>query len=356
LPIGLPMYDIHTIGAGGGSIAWRDIGGSLRVGPQSAGAIPGPACYGRGGKLATVTDANVVLGRIRPEHFLGGAMRLEVELAREAIERVGREIDRDLMTAALGIVQIAEANMAAAVRAVTSRRGHDPRQFALLSFGGAGGLHACAIAELLEIPWVLVPPYSGALSALGMMVAPATVDVSRTVIHLGQLDDASLREQFDLAEEEAGRQLPGDGEYLRYADVRFRGQSHEISVDVKRPSMAEVQAIFQARYAEIYGRIPQGRAIEIVALRVRKSIAAPAMIFPAITGAPSLMQNITLIDAQGNSRDAYAWTRRDVRDLGNASGPGLVIDPEATTYVPPEWKASARDDGTIILERIMESK
>src|SRR5689334_18251709 len=217
-------------GRAGGVVADLDGGGSLRVGPRSAGAVPGPACYGRGGTEPTVTDANLVLGRLLPDYFLGGGMQIEPDLAREAVGRLARRIDRDVTTTALGIVRIAEANMAAAVRAVTSRRGHDPRQFALLSFGGAGGLHACAVADALEIPGVMIPPYCGALSALGMVVAPPTVDVSRTVVHLDPLNDAGLVREFAIAEDQATEQLPRAGTVSRFADVRFRGQSYEIQI------------------------------------------------------------------------------------------------------------------------------
>ena len=167
LPIALPMFDIHTVGAGGGSIACVDPGGALRVGPRSAGAEPGPACYGRGGIEPTVTDANVVLGRILPRQFLGGTMRLDVDAAASAIVRLADRIGKPAIQTALGITKIAENNMSQAIRAVTSRRGHDPRNFALVSFGGAGGLHACALAELLEIKTILIPPYCGVLRRWG---------------------------------------------------------------------------------------------------------------------------------------------------------------------------------------------
>src|SRR3954464_1017020 len=181
-PIQLPMVDVHTVGAGGGSIGWRDAGGALRVGPRSAGADPGPACYGRGGTEPTVTDANLCLGRIIPDQFLGGAMRVDCDLARRALEPLAGAMGMNTTQAALGIVRVAEANMTNAVRAVTAQRGHDPRGFTLVSFGGAGGLHACGLADGLKITRVMVPPYCGVLSALGMVVAPAVVDVSRTVL------------------------------------------------------------------------------------------------------------------------------------------------------------------------------
>jgi N-methylhydantoinase A len=350
LPIALPMYDIHTVGAGGGSVAYRDLGGSLRVGPRSAGALPGPACYNRGGTDPTVTDANLLLGRILPDQFLGGAMRIEPELAKEAIARLAQEIDRDLTTTALGILRIAEANMAAAVRAVTSRRGLDPRHFSLLTFGGAGGLHACAIADHLDIPRVLVPPYCGALSALGMVVAPPSVDLSRTVIHL-DLDDVRLVEEFAAVESDAESLLPGPATITRHADVRFRGQSHEIAVPVEEISLSSIRQNFESAYATLYGRVPQNRPVELVALRIRRTAPAPQVHLPSITTGPSLRRPISLLDSTGHSHNAIALTRRDVRDMGTALGPALVIDPEATTYLPPHWTATARDDGTLILRR-----
>ncbi len=164
LPLGLPAFDIITVGAGGGSIAWLDAGGALRVGPRSAGAVPGPACYGRGGADPAVTDANLLLGRIIPDRFAGGSMRIEPDLARRAIEPLARAMGKSVEETALGIVRVAEQNMSRAIRAVTSRRRLDPRDFTLVSFGGAGGLHACALAESLDIPRVLVPPYCGVLA------------------------------------------------------------------------------------------------------------------------------------------------------------------------------------------------
>jgi N-methylhydantoinase A len=163
LPLGLATLDIHTVGAGGGSIAYLDAGGALRVGPRSAGAVPGPACYGRGGESPTVTDANVMLGRILPDQFAGGSMKIDPGAARESIAPLAEAMEKTIVDTALGIVRVAESNMARAIRAVTSRRGLDPRKFTLLGFGGAGGLHACALAESLEIRRVLVPPFCGVL-------------------------------------------------------------------------------------------------------------------------------------------------------------------------------------------------
>jgi N-methylhydantoinase A len=356
LPIGLPMFDIHSIGAGGGSIAHVDTGGALRVGPRSAGATPGPACYARGGTDPTVTDANVVLGRILPQHFLGGTMTLDVARAHIAVRAVAERIGKSVIEAALGIVRVAEANMAHAVRAVSSRRGHDPRRFALVSFGGAGGLHACALAEALEMSRVIVPPYCGVLSALGMVVAPPVADASRTVVQLGDaLDDDRLAAEFGALSELTMRQVPYDQTERTeaYADARFRGQSHELMVRAPRPGRAAIEQAFHDEYRRAYGRIPQGRAVEIVTLRVRRVGHPPGVTLPHSPDSTSLVDTFAeLVDDEGATIRAAAVSRGTLRRSAQPrSGPVLIIDPEATTFVPPDWRVSVADHGTLILER-----
>jgi N-methylhydantoinase A len=325
LPIGVPMFDIHTIGAGGGSIAYIDPGGALRVGPQSAGAVPGPACYARGGTLPTVTDANLVLGRLPRDGFLNGRMKLDLDAATRAIEPLANSINRSVIETALGIVRVAESNMAQAIRAVTSRRGHDPRDFALVSFGGAGGLHACALAEQLEIPRVIVPPYCGVLSALGMVVAAPVVDVSQTVLHLrDQLDDDRLAAEFGALSARSIEQISYDdtSQIDVFADVRFAGQSHEITVRVARPSIELIRQEFLTAYAQLYGQAPSHRAMEVVTLRLRRTGRAPSIMLPSLS--------------------------RQLVQLDQAT---LIVDPEATTYVPSGWAIETRAEGTIVLTR-----
>jgi N-methylhydantoinase A len=355
LPIGLPMFDIHTVGAGGGSIAQIDAGGALRVGPNSAGAVPGPACYGRGGTNATVTDANVVLGRIVPEHFLGGRMKLDTKSAHTAVERIARQIGKSVIETALGIVRVAEANMSHAIRAVSSRRGHDPRRFALVSFGGAGGLHACALAESLEMSRVVVPPYCGVLSALGMIVAPPIADASRTVVQLGKaLDDDRLPAEFGALSEITMRQIPFDRTERTeaYADVRFKGQSHELKVRIDRPSRAAIESAFLSEYDRAYGQAPKDRVIEIVTLRVRRIGRAAAIELPdALDRQHGSEESIELVDDSGTSVRAFAVPRSQFDSGVARSGPLLVIDDEATTYIPPSWSARRADHGTLVLER-----
>jgi N-methylhydantoinase A len=355
LPIGLPMFDIHTVGAGGGSIAWVDTGGAVRVGPRSAGAVPGPACYARGGTVATVTDSNLVLGRIRPDHFLGGTMKLDVELAHRAIAQVARQINKSIVETALGIVKVAEANMASAIRAVSSRRGFDPRQFTLVSFGGAGGLHACGLADALDMDRVLVPPSCGVLSALGMIVAPPVADASRTVIQLqGALDDGRLAAEFGAISEQTMRQIPYEQteSVEAFADVRFKGQSHELKVRIDAPNRATIERAFREEYARVYGRAPERRTIEIVTLRVRRIGSAPAVDLPEDQSEAAVTQEpIELVTADGTSKQARALTRYSLPRNEPQPGPLLIVDGEATTYIPVQWSATRMRFGTLVLTR-----
>jgi len=359
LPIGLPTFDIQTVGAGGGSIAYLDAGGALRVGPRSAGAMPGPACYGRGGTEPTVTDANLVLGRVLPDRFAGGLMPINPDLAARTIEPLARSMSRSVIDAALGIVRIAENNMGHAIRAVTSRRGLDPRKFMLLSFGGAGGLHACALADSLEIPRVLIPPYCGVLSALGMVVTPPVADVSKTVVHLGeQLDDARLVAEFGGLSGQTLDVIPYEQTALveAHADVRFRGQSHELKVRVDRPTRDHITQRFLEDYERAYGLAPTGRAIEIVTLRLRRAARVAELILPRIRAEASSPLGADVIDATGRRLRVPVLSRGVLLSKGTAAGPLLLIDPEATAYVTAGWQAQASETGSVLLTRTMDSQ
>jgi N-methylhydantoinase A len=356
LPLGLPTLDIETVGAGGGSIAYLDVGGALRVGPRSAGAVPGPACYGRGGTEPTVTDANVVLGRIVPDRFLGGAMRIHVDLAHGAIEILARAMNKSVNDTALGVVRVAEANMASAVRAVTARRGHDPRGFALLSFGGAGGLHACALAEQLDIPRVIVPPFCGVLSALGMVAAAPVADASQTVVHLGdKLDDHRLAAEYTRISGMTLEHVPYEqtAAVEPSADVRFRGQSHELNVRIDRPSLEAISDAFRAAYARQYGFLPEGRAIEVVTVRVRRTGKRPPLALPPLQR-PDVDDagEADLVTLSGENSRCPVLTRAGVLTRVTVAGPALVLDAEATTYVPPGWAARAMENGTVVIEHM----
>ncbi len=269
-PIAIPMLDIHTIGAGGGSIARLDPGGALRVGPESAGASPGPACYGTG-ELPTVTDANLVLGRLSADHFLGGKMPLHVDRAVNAIERLGRPAGLDLRHTASGVVEVANAHMERALRVISVERGHDPQDFTLLSFGGAGGLHAANLARKLGIPKVLVPPVASTLSAFGMLAADIVKDFSRTVMLPGTIGYDHLEDRIKPLEERGFQEVVEEGisteniHLIPMLDVRYRGQSYELTV----PFTNTYQEDFHQAHFEQYGYDRRGAELEIVNLRVQ---------------------------------------------------------------------------------------
>jgi N-methylhydantoinase A len=354
LPIALPMFDIHTVGAGGGSVAFVDTGGALRVGPRSAGAHPGPACYGRGGTEPTVTDANLLLGRIVPDRFLGGAMRVDIDLARIAMARLAERIGKDPIQTALGIVKVAEASMEAAIRAVTSQRGHDPRDFTLVSFGGAGGLHAAALADALDIPRVLIPPCCGVLSALGMVVAPPVVDASRTVLQLSEtLDDERLVAEYGRLSGETIDKISYDQTAATevFADVRFRGQSYELNVRVLRPSLDHIREQFLAAYRARYGHVPEGREIEVVTLRVRRIGKAADITLPAVASGAGEIGEVQVIGADGLAIRAKCADRAGLLRAGTIEGPMLLVDAQATAFVPNSWSAAAAEDGGVVMRR-----
>jgi N-methylhydantoinase A len=336
-------------------VASLDPGGALRVGPRSAGAIPGPACYNRGGVEPTVTDANLVLGRILPDRFLGGAMRIDPQLARGAVEKLAAAMNKSVIETALGIVKVAEANMEHAIRHVTSRRGHDPRGFTLVSFGGAGGLHACALADALDIPRVLIPPYCGVLSALGMIVAPPDADASRTVIHLGAaLDDNRLIAELGSINGLTCEVIPDEqtDRVEAYADVRFRGQSHEVKVKLDRPKLQHVAERFVEAYRALYGNVPEGRPIEVVTLRMRRYGRTVGLQLPALVRDGRREDvAIELFDSDGAMQQARAMKRSDLPVLTATPGPFLLIDPEASTLVPRGWAATVSDNGSVTMER-----
>lgn len=308
-PLALPMVDIHTVGAGGGSIAWRDPGGALRVGPRSAGAEPGPACYGRGGTEPTVTDAHLVLGRLDAATPLAGGVALDARAAHDAVAGLAGDLGLTVGACAAGIVRVADAEMVRALRVMTVERGVDPRRFALLAFGGAGPLHAAAIAEELGMSRILVPRASGVLSALGLAAADRRRDRAHTVLLHG---DALTAPALSAG---AG---PGAVAY----DVRYRGQSHELTVRGTGPEPAAVREAFEAAHEERYGyRDPTGD-IEVVTIRVSEVEPGPLVEFAApSTGA------------------------------GRLEGPAVVALPEATLVVPEGWSGEADATGTIVLER-----
>jgi N-methylhydantoinase A len=359
LPLRTRVLDIETIGAGGGSIARLDAGGVLRVGPESAGADPGPISYGLGGERVTVTDAHAVLGRVDPDHFLGGDMRLNLEPAREALESLGRAMDLTPEEAALGVLHVANVNIDRALRRVSIARGHDPRRFTLVAFGGAGPLHACAVADQLGIPRVLVPRHPGVLCALGMLMADMMLEQSRSVLEaVTSTTVALLQENLNQMAQDARRQLIREGVtqeaiVLRgLVDARYAGQSYELTI----PLEADLTSAFHAAHAETYGHAMRERTVEVVNLRLQ---AVGLVDGPELTPEP-----LTEYDSQeaclGKKRgflqktgvSSYAlYARERLRPGAAIDGPALVFQMDSTTFVPPDW--SARVDGyqNLVLEK-----
>ena len=336
LPVRVPMLDIHTVGAGGGSIARVDEGGLLRVGPQSAGADPGPACYGRGDQ-ATVTDAHVVLGRITSHQFLGGEMQIDAARAEAAADRIARILKRDRVSTAAGIVRVANANMERAIRVVSIERGRDPRDFPLVAFGGCGGLHACEMAEELGIRIVVVPRFAGALSALGMLLANRVRDYSAAVV-----DAARIEERFAQLERSARRDLRG-ARLERMADARYVGQSYELTVPWG--------ASFHEEHQRIYGYCDPQRPTEIVTVRVRATIAVSKTAAPGFVRSPSKSKpGVRRVWAGGKFRLVPVFAREQVRER-ESQGPALVVDYGATALIPPGWRFRVDGAGNLVARR-----
>lgn len=336
-PIRVPMLDIHTVGAGGGSIARVDEGGLLRVGPESAGADPGPACYGTGDR-PTVTDAHVVLGRIASDQLVGGEMRLDVERAANAVDRIARALKTDRVAAAAGIVRVANANMERAVRLVSVERGHDPRDFALVAFGGCGGLHACEMAGELGIRTVIVPDYAGALSALGMLIADNVRDYAA-----GVLSRADIEKAFRDLERAARREMPRS-QFSRLADIRYAGQSYELTVPWRPADPGE---LFHREHQRTYGYADPSRPIEIVTVRVR---AVTQVKRPVLKKAGTVVPVSTVsrrkIYTNGRFHNIPVYPRAA---LSRATGPALVVDYGSTTLVPPGWRILRDAHGNLLL-------
>ncbi len=328
LPLRVPMLDIHTVGAGGGSLARIDEGGLLRVGPESAGADPGPACYGRGLR-PTVTDAQVVLGRIAPDQLAGGTLPLDPARAATAVASLGLGLE----AGAAGIIRVANASMERAIRAVSVERGYDPRQFTLLAFGGAGGLHACEIATSLGITQVLVPQFAGALSALGMLLADNVRDAAAGV--LGRTDYEAA---FAFLESQAA-----PGKLERYADVRYAGQSYELTI----PWSKRLAQSFAAAHEKMYGYQIPGRTIEVVTVRLRSivKVKPPKLRHP---GRQLAQPSSRRIWVDGKFRSVPTWRRNQI-SAEATPGPALVLDYGSTTFIPPGWRFRTDSAGGLLI-------
>jgi len=351
-PVPVPMVDMHTIGAGGGSIAFIDAGGALQVGPESAGADPGPACYGRGGERPTVTDANLLLGRLRPDAFLGGGIQLDVAAARRVLEPVAAALGLTAEETAAGIVRVANEQMARALRVMSVQRGVDPRELTLVSFGGAGGLQVCALADALGMRYAMVPLQAGVLSALGMLAAPRGRQLSRTL--RGPLDhfsDRVLEEHFATLERQGREALLAEGvaeaglHTERSVDLRYLGQSYTLNLPWR--GAAASGADFHRAHAGRYGHrlvLP----LELVNLRV--AVKGPALrLHPeAEQEAGGLPGLATLHGIEG---EAEVWARAALAPGQELDGPALITETVSTTYIASGWRATLDPSGNLLLER-----
>jgi len=349
LPIKLPMVDIHTVSAGGGSIAWADAGGALRVGPHSAGAEPGPAAYGQGGEEPTVTDANLFLGYLADEATLGGEVVLQRELSEKALSSLGEKLGLDAQEAALGIVRVANAEMVRALRVISVERGLDPREFALLAFGGAGGMHACALAEELGMETVLVPRAGGVLSALGLAISDLRHDyVNPYLVGLENVEKGEFEKKFEKMESSASEDLE-DPEYDRRADLRYRGQSFELTVEAD--SLEKLEERFHAAHEQRYGYRMDDESVELVNLRLISTVPVEK---------PELDEPEPEGEAESGTREANfdgEWQEVSVLDRermgkgSEVSGPAIVEFKESTCVVRPGWRGAVDGVGTLVLEK-----
>ncbi len=353
-PIKVPMVDVNTVGAGGGSIAWVDQGGALRVGPRSAGSDPGPACYGRGGTKPTVTDANLVLGYLGAESLLGGELALEPSAAETVMEQAADEaLLGSAVEAARGVFEISNATMTRAIRSVTVERGYDPRGYTLAAFGGAGPMHAAALADALEIERIIIPRACGVLSAFGLLAADEKYSSVQTIrTPLGDADRHVLEAQLDALTERLQQNVSNaDQAVTKYpADLRYAGQSFELIVPLDRPVDTEALATsFNGEHERTHG-YQLDDPIELVNLRAEALIpgSAPSLAFDGGDGSP-----IGERDAYFNGTFVptlvYAWP--DLHPNQTLSGPAIIEHPESTVVVPPIWMATVGPDGSIVLTR-----
>jgi N-methylhydantoinase A len=354
-PLSLPAFDIHTVGAGGGSIAWRDGGGALRVGPASAGADPGPACYGRGGREPTVTDANLLLGRLLEDSPLAGELMLDRGAAHDAVSGLARELDLEPIACAEGIVRVAEAQMLGALRVMSVERGIDPRAFALMPFGGAGPLHAAALARELGISRVLCPRACGVLCALGLAAAAPRRDAARTLM----LDDRSLsparlsRERERLIAEACTALVIAPARVRVRHELRYRGQSFELAVEEEidpgtRPLDPDaLRDAFAHAHERRYGYRDVDAGVELVNMRVSAWGPAPGTrLRLAEVAAPTAEVHEIVFDGEAV---AARVLRGELAPGTRLEGPALCALPEATLLVPPEWSAEVDEQGTVHL-------
>ena len=367
-PVRLPVLDIHTVGAGGGSIAWLDSGGSLRVGPRSAGADPGPACYGTGpigSQELTVTDANLLLGRLDPTYFLGGRMALDLPRTRALARALATRLSLTERTLAEGILRIANSNMERAIRQISVQRGHDPRDFALLAFGGAGGLHACDLADALDIRTVLIPEHSGVLSALGMLLADVVKDYSTAILKpTASLTPEALQAALEPLQTRATDDLLAEG-FAPSAilltptlDLRYRGQAYELSIPLTLGEpIAALEAAFHLAHQKLYGYANPQRPTELIQLRLKATgrtdkpllTSSSSQQSPADLPEPTTTRN-TIFNRRPHPTPIYHRSNL-TSGTPNIPGPAILLTGESTNIIPPGWHWQIHPSGTLIASK-----
>ena len=364
LPLKIPQLDINTVGAGGGSISWIDKDGRFAVGPQSAGAAPGPACYDAGGLEATVTDANLVLNRISPDTRLGGFMALRKDLAEAAVARIAEKLgSKDLNFVAEGILRIAESNMSGAIREISVERGEDPRLFTLIAFGGAGPMHGCAVAREMGIRRVISPNYPGNLSALGLLTSDLRHELVRS--HLSLLKDADLAvvaERLGQMAKEAHSRLASEGvaeadrEILYSLGMRYEGQAHELDLQVAPESLDrdELSKIFAERYFQTWSYSPASEPVQLGTLRVIAIGRVSKLSFPPLNGSGRSLEQAMMgrreVYFAGAMRETPVYQRALLPPEAVLRGPVIIEEDGSTTVVFPEWEVRVDGVGNLVLE------
>jgi N-methylhydantoinase A len=371
--IDVPALDMTTISAGGGSIAWIDGGGFLDVGPQSAGADPGPACYGRGGRAPTVTDADLVCGYLNPDYFLGGAQALDDDAAHDALAaHIAQPLKMDVLAAAAGIRRIVDMRMADAIRVFAAKRGIDLAAFTLLPFGGAGAVHAAAVADELGIRRILVPARPGAFSALGLLCTDVAHDYIRSQLRpLAEITADHAEGIFVDLEERARRDLAAEGlhaadaRFTRELDLRYTGQGYELRTPLDDPlpqrltaaSLAAVRERFHERHAQMHGHAAKERPVEVVSYRLRLRVTAPKYAPRAQVTPPSPRPAAEAIKGRrkiwhdGAMREAAIYERDRLAIGARLSGPAVIEQFDATTVVPAGWSGEVDGYRNLILRR-----
>ena len=353
-PVAVSMVDMHTIGAGGGSIASIDAGGLLQVGPESAGADPGPACYGKGGKVATVTDANLILGRLRADAFLGGGMQLDLAAARDAIKPITEQLELSIEDAAAGIISIANEHMAHALRVMSVQRGIDPADLSLVSFGGAGGLHVCALADALAMKKAMVPRYAGVLSALGMLVAPRARQLSQTFNQLlNKLNNEEIEQRFTVLYQQGLTDLKQEGivekdiiaEYS--LDCRYLGQFYFLNVKWSDIKTAIVD--FQLLHKKRYGHDLE-LDVELVNLRLSLKSKQQEIYLPVETN-HNIKKEYQFANLVGIEKDVPVFHRDDLSCGEKIIGPALITETVSTTYLAPDWECEVDKSACLLLKK-----